>query len=234
MAKTKKKIDTVETIPTVGKDQIDLLAGGFNFSEKEIEVVVGDVIVKIMVRPRISLAERSLMVEEIADFCFVDEMYVPYMATFARIISVLNHFTNIDVGTIDMEQAYRLTKNHEMYRAIYSVIDDDVASIFADANTLIEWRKEKLMKSTKADELYDTMIRFVISLEDALDRMADNVDPAFNGISVKSIVDAVTTLSKKDEKELAHAVLDYQKAQKKQAEKKTSTKKKASPATDKE
>ena len=231
-----KKIIIEETIPvksTVGKEQIELLIGGVDFSaENDCEFKVGENVIAVKVRPAVSLAERAFMVEEIADYCFVGNEYVPYMENFGKIAVLLGHYTNIDVDDVGMDDILRLWGTHQFMCDLYDAIDDDVHSMFADAAKLVEFRKKQLLKSTKADELYDVAIGFVHLLENTLDKWNDKLVPEFGNTNVKDMMDAITKLSNLDEKQMAHAVLDFQEAKKKQGKPKKAVKKAA--ATDKE
>lgn len=217
---TKKKIDAVS------KDQIELLIGGLNLEDMhEVEFSIGDQTTIIKVRPRLSLAERSYAVDEMADFCFVAGEYVPYMRDFGRMAVILTHYTNIDVDSLSMDYIWRLWNTPSFVCNLYDAIDDDVVAIYADAEKLVEWYKEQLLRSTKADDLYDVATKFVIQLESTLDKISDSIDSEHIGVNAKDLVSAVNAFKSMNEKDVAHAVLDYEEAKKKQGSKKTSKKK---------
>lgn len=201
---------------------------------REVECKIGDSIVKFNVVPKLTFVQRSMLIEDIADYCFVGDEYVPYMDKFARGISILAHFTDLDIDALDTEQAFALCNDTNIVGVVHDAADDSFESIFADADELIEWRKQKLLKSTKAEELYDAATHLVNWIELSLDRVAASMGT--DGGDIDSMVSAIQKFSKMDEKEIAHAVLDFQTAKNAQANKPTKkrTKKSASDVAVKE
>lgn len=197
-AKAEMQEQLVNGIAAVAPCTIDVTAEGLQYP--------------IKVRPTLTLEQRSFLVESIADLCFVGDEYVPYMADFARKYGVLSSYTDLNFDNVSMEEAYRMTQNRELYRAVYDVIDDDLSAVFADVNMLIDWRKQKLLKTSKAEELYDALINFVDGLETMLDRIAEmlSASEAENGVSMKDMVAMIDNLKHLDEAKLAQAVLAAQ------------------------
>ena len=225
MAK-KKIVEQPEVTPVViGKDAIELINSSIVCEDNIIVYEIGDQTVSVIVHPRVTLVEWATMAEEIADFCFVDDYYVPYMRDIGRISTVLAHYTNIDVDSVGTENIRLLWNNGKFMADLYDCISDDLSTLYADAERLVEWRKQNMLKSQKADELYDTVIKFFVGLESVLDRVADTTA---EDTDLNKLVDAVNKLSNLDEKQLAHAVLDFKEAQKKVTPTKRATKKKAS------
>lgn len=227
MPRGKKANTKTSAKPLIGLDRIEPLIAGIAPQEKTIEYTFGDTLIPIQVRTRLPLAERSLMVSEIANFCFVDGDYVPYMRDFGRTVSVLIHYTNIDVDSLGTDKTYLLTQCVDFYHKLYEAIDDDISKIFMEADQLVEWEKERLLHSSKADELYDAATRFVISLESQLDRITDQIagNAENDDASVKDIIEAFKNVGKSDEAEIANAVLNYEEAKKTQAKRKVARKK---------
>ena len=220
MAK-KKIVEQPEVTPVViGKDAIELINSSIVCEDNIIVYEIGDQTVSVIVHPRVTLVEWATMAEEIADFCFVDDYYVPYMRDIGRISTVLAHYTNIDVDSVGTENIRLLWNNGKFMADLYDCISDDLSTLYADAERLVEWRKQNMLKSQKADELYDTVIKFFVGLESVLDRVADTTA---EDTDINKLVDAVNKLSNLDEKQLAHAVLDFKEAQKKATKKKAST-----------
>jgi hypothetical protein len=209
-----EKIETADA--TKLDDRIELFTINASGGTTAVELHVGDATIHVDVKKRLTLFERSKMAEEIADYCFVSEFYTPYMRDFAERISVLSFYTDINVDELTMETAYALTQNSELFAAVYHSIDDDIDGIFEDAYALIEWRKEQMLHSAKADELYDAIKQFVNGLEAMLDGIAESIGDTS---SLPGFMDAIQKIAGKDAKELARGVLDFQETQAKQSKK---------------
>lgn len=212
--KMTKKVEPAEGTKLDGR--IEMLTINASGGTTAVELHVGDTTIHVDVKKRLTLFERSKMAEEIADYCFVSEFYAPYMRDFAERISVLSFYTDINVDDLTMETAYALTQNSELFAAVYHNIDDDIDGIFEDAYALIEWRKEQMLRSTKADELYDAIKQFVNGLEVMLDGVAESMGDTS---SLPGLIDAIKKIANKDEVALAHGVLDFQEAKAKQGKK---------------
>ena len=219
----KNKNKTVNTTPAAEPKmdkRIELL-----MRTREAEVValtmnVGGEDIVVNINISIPLYVRSQMVEDIASWNFVEDMYVPYMNKFARRLAVLDYYTDLGVGeAMSAADAYRLTQNDDLYWAVYEAIEDDVDEIFRDADELIEWYKQKLLR-TKSDELFDAAKDFVAGLESMLDGVAANT----NTTSLPDILSALQHVANKDETEIARGVLDFQQARAKAVKRKDTNK----------
>lgn len=209
MAKKHKKINAATPVEEPKMDKrVELLMGTREAEVVAITIKVGDEDVVVNVNTHIPLYVRSQMVEDIASWNFVEDMYVPYMSKFARRLAVLDYYTDLGVGEVmSAADAYRLTQNDALYGAVYEAISDDVDEIFRDADELIEWYKQKLLRS-KSDELFDAAKDFVVGLESLLDGVAEST----NTTSLPEILSALQHVAKKDETEIARGVLDFQQA----------------------
>lgn len=208
MAKKHKKINTAAPVEEPKMDKrVELLIGAREASVVPLTLNMGGEDVTINVNTTIPLFVRSQMVEDIASWNFVEDMYVPYMQKFARRLAVLDYYTDLDVGVLNASDAYRLTQNDGLYWGVYEAINDNVDEIFRDADALIEWYKQRLLHA-KSDELFDAAKDFVVGLESMLDGVAESTSTT----SLPEILSALQHVAKKDEIEIARGVLDFQQA----------------------
>lgn len=212
--KTKNVIDA-ESAVTID-NRIELLASVVKDGIVPVEFGADGKTVVVNVKKRLSLFERSRMVEEMVSYCFIDKLYAPYMFNFALDIKMLSFYTDLPIDAIGGEDAYRLTQNVEFVRKVRDVIEDNLGSIFDDAIKLVEWKREQTLRSSKADELYDTVKNFVGGLDDLLNGVAENMG---DSTSLPGILDAIQKITDKDEAAIAHGVLDFQQVKGKQAKK---------------
>ncbi len=185
---------------------------------KEIQYKLGEKDVAIHIRTSLTFEERVKLTEYIANFPFMDSDYIPYMRDMGRYTYVFIFYTDLDIGSMSPDEIYRLSQDKELLKAIYQATDDDIGEIFADADRMIEWRKEKLLHRA-ADELCDGLSAFVSHIEAMLSKAEKAFDPTQGGISMQQLVDALNGVKAKDEKALAHNVLDFQTAQRNAARK---------------
>lgn len=183
---------------------------------KEIRHKIGEDDIVINLRPSLTFEERTIMTENIANFPFVDGDYISYMRDIGRYSYVFTFYTDLDIASMSVEDIYRLSQDHDLLKKIYESVDDDIGMIFADADQMIEWRKEKLLRRS-SDELYESLTAIVLHLETLLSKTERDFDPSRGGINMQQLVDALTGLKAQDEKTLAHNVLDFQEAQKRAA-----------------
>lgn len=214
---SKKNMTTVQAEAAVTiDDRAEKLASVVQNGTATVTGEVNGETITVNVTKRLSLFDRSRMVEEIADYCFVGGFYAPYMLGFAQDIEMLNFYTDLPVGEMGSEDAYRLTQNADFMWDVRDAIEDDLDMIFDDSIKLVEWRKSQLNRSVKADELYDAAKNFISGLESLLDGVAKNMGDTS---SLPGIFDAIQKIAGKDEAALAKGVLDFQEAKAKQDKK---------------
>ena len=110
----------------------------------EIILHAGEDEIPVSVTLRLSVAERTDMVNEIADMVFPigrDAIYIPSFEEAAQVYAFFNHFTNIRIGAgsqklLDLNDATGLVDR------VNTMTGGLVATVFEEANKLIEYRKE--------------------------------------------------------------------------------------------
>lgn len=96
----------------------------------------------------------------------------------------------------------------------------------SDAEKLIQWRKEKLLRA-KSDELYDA----VTSVVNRLDSLLGQLEGADLG-KIDELTELARAVAAKSEKELGHGIIEFRETQKaaETAPKKRAVRKKPAPA----
>lgn len=122
----------------------------------------GEGAVEVLVKPRLPLLERQSMVGDIADMVFIsneegDVTYCPGFKKFAVEYEIINYFTNITLP-VDSEKAWEFLEKTGIAARVADVLPDGyVVEIVTDANELIEYRKQELLKRSKFDAVLDNI-----------------------------------------------------------------------------
>ena len=119
--------------------------------------------VEVTVKKTLSFEERRDMVNGIVDMLFVNdgengEQYCPYLKKFAFEYHIVTYFTNISLpAKVDAIWDF-LSTTDIANRIVCSVPDGYVAEIIAEANEMIEFKKIKLAKQSKFDEVLSSAV----------------------------------------------------------------------------
>ena len=119
--------------------------------------------VEVTVKKTLSFEERRDMVNGIVDMLFVNdgengEQYCPYLKKFAFEYHIVTFFTNISLPA-KVEDIWDFFYTTDVAnRVVYSLPDGYVAEIIAEANEMIEFKKVKLAKQNKLDEVLSSAV----------------------------------------------------------------------------
>ena len=178
------------------------------------------------VRPSLPLSARIQMVMEIADLVFLDGAYFPTVEEFAFRSTVLSYCTDLPLADMSIDEIDRLCQCGDILHKVYELSADPLSSMRSDAEKLIQWRKDKLLRA-KSDELYDA----VTSVVNRLDSLLDQLEGADLG-KIDELTELARAVAAKSEKELGHGIIEFRETQKaaETAPKKRAVRKKPAPA----
>ena len=130
--------------------------------EKEIILACGmnEDTVEISVKPRLSLPERANMIQDILSMVFITSsdgavVYHPEFKKFAFEYEIVNYFTDISLP-VNSDKAWEFLERTGIASRIANTVRDGyVGEIIAEANEMIEYRKQELLKRSKLDQVLD-------------------------------------------------------------------------------
>ena len=133
--------------------------------DKKILLTCGtmDDTIEILVKPRLSLLERANMIQDILSMVFMTSpdgvvTYHPEFKRFAFEYEIVNYFTDISLP-VNSDKAWEfLDRTHIAARIAGTVHDGYIAEIIAEANEMIEYRKQELLKRSKLDQVLDGLV----------------------------------------------------------------------------
>lgn len=174
-------------------------------------VVTLDTGVEYIIKPYISVYDKALFVANVVDMCFLDgETYTPFMKDFAFKISVIKWYTDLDVDNLNSLDADKLVSNEIFYDYVCSHIKDDLLLLGNYIDDMIDFRIQSMMRSTKADELYDVLTSMCNTISDIANEVKgkmSNINP--NELSSMEIKDIMlgAKLTKEDVVDVAKQVV---------------------------
>lgn len=166
----------------------------------EIILHAGEDEIPVSVKLRLSVAERTDMVNEIADMVFPigrDAIYIPSFEEAAQVYAFFNHFTNIRIGAgsqklLDLNDATGLVDR------VNTMTGGLVATVFEEANKLIEYRKECVAHSKDTMDAMQDLISAVNGIVQAVTQDSN--------IPLDDVLNAASRISEVDKDEFVRAV----------------------------
>lgn len=133
--------------------------------EKKAVLVCGtdEDAIEIVVKTRLTLIERANMIRDILEMVFIDAgdgevMYQPAFKKFAFEYEIVNYFTDISLP-VNSDKAWEFLERTEIASMIANTIKNGyIADIISEANEMIEFRKEEILKRSKSDKMLDSLI----------------------------------------------------------------------------
>ena len=130
--------------------------------EKKIILACGmnEDTVEISVKPRLSLPERANMIQDILSMVFITSpdgavVYHPEFKKFALEYEIVNYFTDISLP-VNSDKAWEFLERTGIASRIAA--NTYVGEIIAEANEMIEYRKQELLKRSKLDQVLDGLV----------------------------------------------------------------------------
>lgn len=166
----------------------------------EIVLHAGDEEIPVTVTLRLSVAERTDMVNEIADMVFPvgrDAIYIPSFEEAAQVYAFFNHFTNIRIAA-GSQKLLDLNAATGLVERVNTMSGGLVTSVFDEANKLIEYRKECAAHSKDTMDALQDLISAVSGLV--------HVATQDNNIPLDDVLEAVSRISEVDKDEFVEAV----------------------------
>ena len=121
---------------------------------------------------------------------------------------MLSYFTDLPLADMSIDEIDRLCQCGDILHKVYELSADPISSMRSDAEKLIQWRKEKLLRA-KSDELYDA----VTSVVNRLDSLLGQLEGADLG-KIDELTELAHAVAAKSEKELGHGIIEFREAQK--------------------
>ena len=130
-------------------------------AEKHVRVGEGENEIDLVIKQSLSLQDRANMVESISDMLFTTKneeiVYAPYFRSFAIGYNVIAYFTNLQLPS-SAEKIWEFLDRTDFVRFVLSHVDDGyLASIIKEADALADFKKQKLLKKSKFDEILDSI-----------------------------------------------------------------------------
>ena len=133
--------------------------------EKKIILACGmnEDTVEISVKPRLSLPERANMIQDILSMVFITSLdsavvYHPEFKKFAFEYEIVNYFTDISLP-VNSDKAWEFLERTGIASRIANTVRDGyVGEIIAEANEMIEYRKQELLKRSKLEQVLDGLV----------------------------------------------------------------------------
>lgn len=119
--------------------------------------------VEISVKPRLSLPERANMIQDILSMVFITSpdgavVYHPEFKRFAFEYEIVNYFTDISLP-VNSDKAWEfLDRTGIANRIANTVRDGYIIEIITEANEMIEYRKQELLKRSRLDQVLDGLV----------------------------------------------------------------------------
>lgn len=148
----------------------------------------------VVVKPYLPLKDRQRMVSDIVDMVFIEdeqgnENYYAHLKTFAYGYNILSYFTNIKMGD-DAEKIWAFINNTGVLGMVKEAIGVEyVNEIISEANEMIEFRKESILRKSKLEKIFGGALDSIssvigslqnIDLGDLIGLISDNM-PEFKG-----------------------------------------------------
>ena len=141
-------------------------------SEKEhiLPFGEGENIVEVSVKPRLSLTERSSMIQDIVSMVFLEDqngctIYRPEFKRFAFDYEIVNYFTDIAMP-VDGNKAWEFLERTDIASLVReNVCNDCISLIIYEANEAIEYRKNEILKQSKLDKVINGFIDLFASIQ---------------------------------------------------------------------
>jgi hypothetical protein len=148
---------------------IENAIGGYGDEFARVTFGTTEKTVEVLVKKRLSLADRKRFTDAVVDMCFVDDgegnvLYCPYLKKFAFEYHIALFFTNIELSG-DVEEVCEFLAGTDVVRRVAMSIDESyIGELFGEVNELIEYRKEALLKRSKLDDVLSTVSEIANSL----------------------------------------------------------------------
>lgn len=126
----------------------------------------GENAIEISVKARLSLPERASMIQDILEMVFITSpegivVYHPEFKKFAFEYEIVNYFTDISLP-VNGDKAWDFLERTQIASHIVGVVRDNyISEIISEANEMIEYRKEELLKKSKLDHVLDSFLELL-------------------------------------------------------------------------
>ena len=135
----------------------------------------GESAIEIPVRRYLSLGERVMFVNTVVDSVFMvsesgEEMYVPALEGFALAYAMVSFFTPIDISE-DGEEAWDFIARTGICKRIEHIAKEEVESLTEVVYNAIKFRKEKILKRNKLDDVLDSIASVAAAVKEKTDDM---------------------------------------------------------------
>lgn len=126
----------------------------------------GENAIEISVKARLSLPERASMIQDILEMVFITSpegivVYHPEFKKFAFEYEIVNYFTDISLP-VNGDKAWDFLERTQIASHIVGVVRDNyIGEIISEANEMIEYRKEELLKKSKLDHVLDSFLELL-------------------------------------------------------------------------
>lgn len=174
---------------------------------EDVELICGDgeEAATIQVRRSLSLSERSSMVQDIAEMVFHEGkngeiLYAPYLQKIAIDFNILNYFTNVAL-TNNANRVWEFVDKTDIVASVIDAVGNRyIQGIIKDADELISFKKDQLLRKSKLDGVLDAVMDLMKTFkektsESSIGDIVKRVQKANPEFNIEEVVKAVVNES---------------------------------------
>lgn len=174
---------------------------------EDVELICGDgeEAATIQVRRSLSLSERSSMVQDIAEMVFHEGkngeiLYAPYLQKIAIDFNILNYFTNVAL-TNNANRVWEFVDKTDIVASVIDAVGNRyIQGIIKDADELISFKKDQLLRKSKLDGVLDAVTDLMKTFkektsESSIGDIVKRVQEANPEFNIEEVVKAVVNES---------------------------------------
>ena len=155
MAKTKKTSKKELSV-------VEKIISTIDESPKQVNYACGEHELTFVVTKHISLSKKASLMNSIVSMVFIegkDEevIYAPYLKEFAIAVNIIRYFTDIKLPG-DIDAIRKFIYGTDIMKTICETVDGwQIDAVYREANELIEFEKNAMMKRSKLDGVIDSV-----------------------------------------------------------------------------
>lgn len=194
---------------------------GIEFEPMMIKVAIGEDEFDVEVKQHVDDATRSALVAQTEAMYFPLGEYDPSHGDAVLSFILFQLYTGMTFDN-DMD-AFEVFKTTPQYERIYAHFSDEYDTLERNVMHTAKVLCDKYYMPAAEEKFFATCSEFVDNLSETVRSLdlilratAADIEKS-GGVNIKEMFDALQMMSKKDERKIAKAVLDFQEAKKKQA-----------------
>jgi hypothetical protein len=174
------------------------IAGMIGIQSFEVAISWENESFNVLVDKTIPLARRIALIEKLAGTCFQGGAYLPGIFESYAIILIIDQYTDIDVTSLGIEELFALNSVTGLYSSIISDERCDAGSVVSSAWELVDFKREKELKTAAFAGIGDSVISLIENLNAKVNDFGNldatalfSLAKTFSGMNEDKIVEAV-------------------------------------------